>query len=118
MKVMADACIAPSVVGQLRVAGHDLDYVQDWPSDPGDDEILARAHQDARVVVTLDKDFGTLAVGLGREHSGIVRLVDIPIKHQAPRCLEVLRDHGEELLRGAIITVEPTRTRIRPAAEH
>ena len=34
----------------------------DWSRDPGDEEILAIADQERRILVTLDKDFGELAV--------------------------------------------------------
>ncbi|MFW6147662.1 MAG: DUF5615 family PIN-like protein [Thermodesulfobacteriota bacterium] len=33
-----------------------------WPEDPGDEEILARAHNKECILVTLDKDFGELAI--------------------------------------------------------
>jgi predicted nuclease of predicted toxin-antitoxin system len=36
--------------------------VCDWAKDPGDEEILTQAHREGRVLVTLDKDFGELAV--------------------------------------------------------
>ena len=34
----------------------------DWPTDPGDDDILTYAYQEDRILVTLDKDFGELAI--------------------------------------------------------
>jgi len=41
-----------------------------WEQDPGDEEILAKAHDEGRVLVTLDKDFGELAVVKRVPHSG------------------------------------------------
>lgn len=38
--------------------------------------ILAHAVRNGQALVTLDKDFGELAVALGAAHAGIVRLVD------------------------------------------
>jgi predicted nuclease of predicted toxin-antitoxin system len=64
--------------------------------------------------VTLDKDFGELAVLEGRPHSGIVRLVSIAARRQGAACRDVLARFGEELRAGAIVTVEPGRVRIRP----
>lgn len=61
-----------------------MEWVGDWPVDPGDDEILARAAQSNQVVVTLDKDFGELAVAFGATHAGIIRLVDLRSLEQAP----------------------------------
>ena len=36
----------------------------------GDDEILARAYAEQRILVTIDKDFGELAIVHGRPHCG------------------------------------------------
>ncbi len=52
--------------------GHDVLWAGSFPGDPADDEFLAFALNEGRVVVTLDKDFGELAVAFGRmrESSG------------------------------------------------
>jgi predicted nuclease of predicted toxin-antitoxin system len=95
--------------------GHDVIWAGDWPEDPGDDEILARAHREARILVTLDKDFGELAIVHDTLHSGILRLVDVAARQQAPVCQQVLALHAKELSLGAIVTAEPGRLRFRPA---
>ena len=75
MKVLIDSCVAGSVAAALSAAGHEVESVAEWPLDPGDAAILVRAHDNAQVVLTLDKDFGELAVVRGQPHAGIVRLV-------------------------------------------
>jgi predicted nuclease of predicted toxin-antitoxin system len=80
-------------------------------------EILGRAHQEDRVLVTLDKDFGEMAIVRRLPHSGIIRLVNLGARQQAPSCLRVIGLHEKELKAGAIITVEPTRLRIRLATD-
>lgn len=114
MKVLLDTCVWGQVIAELRAAGHDVVWAGDWQADPGDDEILARAHSEQRTLVTLDKDFGEMAVVHEKPHSGIVRLVNIAARQQAKYCLHVLKLHGPELLSGAIITAERDRLRIRP----
>lgn len=94
-------------------AGHQVEWVGDWDSDPGDAEILAHAARHEQVSVTLDKDFGELAVAQGRPHAGIVRLVDVRHDRQGPLCAELLARYGAELARGAIVTAEPSRVRVR-----
>ena len=84
-------------------------------SDPGDEEILQRAHQEKRILVTIDKDFGELAIVHGVEHAGIIRLVGLRAGQQGPVCREVLQRYGAELQSGAIVTASLTRARIRPA---
>jgi predicted nuclease of predicted toxin-antitoxin system len=99
---------------ELEAGGHDVIAAADWEKDPGDEEILARAFREGRVLITLDKDFGELAIVLGSPHSGILRLVNFSALRQASVCLEILRNHGEDLAAGSILTAEPGRLRIRP----
>jgi predicted nuclease of predicted toxin-antitoxin system len=113
MKFLLDTCVWGGASNELRSSGHDVIWAGEWPDDPGDDEILDRAHREGRILVTLDKDFGELAVFYGTSHSGIIRLVNIGAKQQALACLRVIDIHGEDLKSGAVITVEPKRLRIR-----
>lgn len=98
----------------LEEAGHDVVWAGEWPQDPGDEEILNIAKREGRILVTLDKDFGELAIVRGMKHCGIVRLVNISATQQAAVCQRVLALHGKELESGAIVTAEPGRLRLRP----
>jgi predicted nuclease of predicted toxin-antitoxin system len=113
MKFLLDTCVWGGASNELRRVGHDVIWVGEWPEDPGDDEILDRAHREGRILVTLDKDFGEIAVFYGMPHSGIIRLVNIGARQQASACLRVVDLHGEDLKSGAIITVEANRLWIR-----
>jgi predicted nuclease of predicted toxin-antitoxin system len=115
MKILLDSCVWGKAAGELRAAGHDVIWAGDWHPDPGDEEILARASAQGRVLVTLDKDFGELAILHDTQHCGIVRLVNFAARRQAEVCLTVLQRHGDELMAGAIVTAEPGRLRIRAA---
>jgi predicted nuclease of predicted toxin-antitoxin system len=117
MKVLLDACVWGGAKKALTDAGHDTVWAGDWPEDPGDEEILAIAASQQRILVTLDKDFGELVVVHGQPHAGIVRLVSIAARQQGPVCLRILAAHGAELQAGALITAEPDRVRIRPPEE-
>jgi predicted nuclease of predicted toxin-antitoxin system len=90
-----------------------VEWVGDWRVDPGDDQVLAHAAQNGQVLITLDKDFGELAVALGAAHAGIIRLVDFRYLDQAPICARVIAEHESDLARAAIVTVERNRTRVR-----
>lgn len=114
MKLLLDTCVWGGAVADLKAAGHDVVWAGEWHEDPGDEEILARAHHDGRVVVTIDKDYGELAIVFGKPHAGIIRLVNLSAKQHASTSLQVLRVHGPELQAGAIITAEPGRLRVRP----
>lgn len=114
MKVLVDSCVSGIVAAAARVPGHDVSWTGDWPNDPGDDVILSTAKAEGRVVVTIDKDFGELAVLRGVRHAGIVRLVNLTSVQQAAIINDVLKKYEAELSAGAIVTVESFRVRIRP----
>lgn len=114
MKVLIDSCVAGSVAPTLAEAGHEVECVPDWPVDPGDPEVLAHAWSAGQVVLTLDKDFGELAVVRGHLHAGIVRLVGFTTAEQPAAFLVALSRYSAELSQGAIVTADPGRTRVRP----
>jgi predicted nuclease of predicted toxin-antitoxin system len=115
MKVLLDSCVWGGALAEIESSGHDTAWVGTWDTDPGDEEILAKAFTEKRIVVTLDKDFGELAIVFEKPHSGIVRLVDIPARQQGVYCLTILDRYGDELKAGAIVTAERERIRIRSA---
>lgn len=113
MKLLLDTCVWGGVLPVLRKAEHDVVWTGEWETDPGDQSILSLAYAQGRTLVTLDKDFGERAILYGEPHCGIVRLVAIPARKQAEYCQRVLAKYGPELSRGAIVTVDERRTRIR-----
>jgi predicted nuclease of predicted toxin-antitoxin system len=114
VRVLLDTRVATSAKAVLREAGHEVDHVGNWSEDPGDAAVLAYPDEHGFVVITLDKDFGELAVIRGHAHRGIIRLVDIESRLQGEVAVAVLAQYGPALSDGAIVTAEPTRTRIRP----
>ncbi len=69
--------------------------------------------QEQRILITLDKDFGELVFLRGQSHTGIIRLVEVPSLMQAEAIQAIVSKQGEELARGAIITLKNNRLRIR-----
>ena len=116
MKLLLDTCVWGGAKADLVAAGYDVVWCGDWEQDPGDEEIIALAHREQRILITLDKDFGELAIVKRRPHSGIIRLVDIRARKQGKHCLLVLERYRRELLDGAIVTLQANRIRIRPSA--
>ena len=43
MRILLDGCIWWKVPEDLRQAGHDVEWVGDWPSDPGDPDAVEQA---------------------------------------------------------------------------
>jgi predicted nuclease of predicted toxin-antitoxin system len=60
LKLLLDTCVWGGALAEIQTAGHDAVWVGHWDEDPGDEEILAWALADGRILVTLDKDFGEL----------------------------------------------------------
>ena len=113
MKILIDTCVWGGVVNALKVAGHNVIWTGDWDKDPGDIEIISNAYKEKRVLITLDKDFGELAILYGYPHFGILRLVNLSTIQQATVSKMILDKYGKELYSGAIITVDSNRVRIR-----
>lgn len=115
MKLLLDRCVSGGAALELRSHGHDVVWVGDWEQDPGDREILRIAHAEERILATLDKDFGELAIKEGIPHSGIIQLRRLRARSQARRCMAALEIHGVDLESrlAAIVVVEPGRIRVR-----
>ncbi len=113
MKLLLDSCVWGKAKEELVAAGHDVVWAGDWLSDPGDSAILQRAHAEGRVLVTLDKDFGELAVVYRQAHTGIIRMHKVSARHQAGMLVKILAEHGKELSKGAIVSVNEYRIRVR-----
>lgn len=72
MKFIVDECAGPSVARFLISLGHDVYSVPD--SSPGwkDEQVLQKANEESRVMVTNDKDFGELIFKKKLQHSGVI----------------------------------------------
>jgi predicted nuclease of predicted toxin-antitoxin system len=113
VKVLLERCMGRSTRVELERAGHDVVCTGDWCDDPGDAQILAAAYEEQRVLITIDEDFGMLAVVHGLPHAALIRLDKVPASQQAAACVRALDEHAGDLAAGAIITVERGRIRVR-----
>lgn len=114
MRVLLDSCVWSGAAQAIAEAGHDVDWVGHWERDPGDSEILRVANAQGRVLVTLDKDFGELAIVRGAPHRGLIRVAGLRGPEQGPAVVEVLRVYQSDLAAAAILTVTADRVRVRP----
>ncbi len=113
--ILLDSCVWSGALPVLSDLGHAAIWSGSWDKDPGDIAILAAAHCDQRILVTLDKNFGELAILKGLPHSEIVRFTGFRAAQMAIAIHHVVTTYEHELASGAIITVDPERIRIRPA---
>ena len=61
MRLLANENFPLDAVEALREYGHDVSWIREDARGSNDGQILARAQQENRILVTFDKDFGELA---------------------------------------------------------
>ena len=113
MKVLLDTCVWGGAKNDLKAAGYDTLWVGDFLKDPGDEAVMDLANRENRVLITLDKDFGELAVIKNKPHHGIIRIVDHRAIEQGQVCVYILKKYKADLEKNAVITVSKNRIRVR-----
>jgi predicted nuclease of predicted toxin-antitoxin system len=114
MKFLLDVCVSSRTLQAFLVGlGHDTLSALAIDPKASDEQLLAFAFQDERVLVTEDKDFGGLVFLRRLPHGAIVRLVDLTVDEQVRGMDELLEHHCAELTGEAIVTVTRGRIRIR-----
>ena len=78
MRFLVDECTGPKVAKWLRARGHDVFSAYDQARGQSDDELLRKAVEGSRILITNDRDFGMKRYRDGRSHCGVVflRLTD------------------------------------------
>lgn len=115
MRLLADECVARSIVDRLRAEGFDIVRAVDVCNSEDDDKVLAQAFEDGRVLITADKNFGELVVRFGLQTMGVVNLAlgNLGAATRAEITVAGLRDLGGRIV-GNLVTIEPGRVRVRP----
>src|SRR5215468_11274133 len=72
MNFVADESCARPVIQALREAGHDVLDISELTPGAADDQVLERALNEKRVLITEDRDFGELVYARGRQSAGVV----------------------------------------------
>ncbi len=74
MRLLADENLPKPIIEALRAEGHDVLWARTDLAGTGDVALLDRAEAEARIVLTLDKDFWQIAVQRRNplEESGVV----------------------------------------------
>ena len=115
MRFLADMGVSPQVVAWLRAHGHDAYHV----SEKGlfrlpNGHIFRMAAEEERIVLTFDLDFGEiLALSGGRTSVVVFRLRRRRTPQVIRRLEMVLKQAGQALEGGAIVTVQDARLRVR-----
>ncbi len=116
MRFLADMGISPASVNFLRALGHDAVHLHELGLDRlPDPEILAKAQQEGRVVLTSDLDFGNLLAASGERLPSVIifRLQDMRPANVNRHVREAIEKHSDALAGGAVFSVAEGRIRIR-----
>ena len=116
MKLLVDMNLSPRWVSVLAEAGIAAAH---WSTlganNAPDSEIMAYASQNDYVVLTHDLDFGAILAATQREKPSVVqiRAEDVRPEVIGKQIVIALRQMAMDLQEGALLTVDPKRTRLR-----
>jgi predicted nuclease of predicted toxin-antitoxin system len=116
MKLLLDQGTPRSAAALLRRAGYDATHTGEIGlAEAEDEEILAKALEEGRTVVTLDADFhALLALSQAKGPSVIrVRIEGLRAEPLVDLLQDVIQKGEADLKSGAMISVQESRIRIR-----
>ncbi len=114
MKFIADECCDIDLVQALRADGHDVLYVIEFMRGSDDEQILQLSVDEARILITEDKDFGELVYRLRLPAHGIVLLRFNPEERESKiHRTRHLIEHYSERLPGRFVVVDAKKIRFR-----
>jgi predicted nuclease of predicted toxin-antitoxin system len=123
MRFLIDNCLSPIVASGLAQAGYDAIHVRDYSLQSAlDEDILARAAQEDRILISGDTDFATI-LALRREKRPSVILFRRQMQRRPEQQLSLLLLNlpalRGDLDAGAIVVFDQDRIRLRslPVAE-
>ncbi len=116
MRLLIDNALSPKVAALLAEAGYEVLHVRDIGMQAAaDEEIMARAFSENRIIVSADTAFGTLLAARRTSKPSFV-LLRCSIRRPdelAAMLVANLPSLTEILLKGAIAVIEDHRIRIR-----
>ena len=116
MRFLVDACVDVRVAEWLRARGHDAPHLHEEGLERlADSEIFRKAAAEDRCVLTFDLDFSEIAALSGGTKASVIllRLGDPGWRRVVERLSVVLAESADAVAKGAVISVENTRHRIR-----
>ena len=74
MRFLLDECVGPVVARWLQNLNHDVISIYDTNPGIADQQVLQKAVQEKRILITNDKDFGDMVIRKKKKHCGIILL--------------------------------------------
>jgi len=117
-RLLADENIPQPAVDALRAAGHDVHAVQEGSPGASDEEVLAAARAQSRILLTFDLDMGQLVFAFDRRlgvPAGVILFRDVPpTLADTVQLIVALLDRPDLTFDGQFTVVTAERIRQRP----
>ena len=116
MKILVDMNLSPGWVSVLEEAGHTATHWSNIGSlNAPDREVLSWAKANGYLLFTHDLDFGAILAATEAEGPSVIqiRAQDISPDHTKTLLLNIISKFGENLLQGALISVDEEKSRVR-----
>lgn len=114
MRFLLDVCASSQRMQSALVdQGHDVLSALDRNPRAADEELLALAMEERRILVTEDKDFGELVFVRRLPHPCIIRFVEMTVLEKVTAMQELIDRHPDAMSEPALIVVTGSRVRIR-----
>ena len=112
MRFLVDECAGPRLAEWLREQGHEVFSVYGESSGISDDEVLTKAAQENRILITTDKDFGEMIFRERKEHHGVIflRLADERSANKIAVLNHLLESYPDRIAE-QFVTVTETKVR-------
>ena len=115
MKFLFDQSADFRLIPHLRQLGHDVEAIsRNYPPGLPDEDVLAIAREERRILVLADRDFGELIFHQGLSHAGVIffRLPGAKLQTKITQLTTVLDAYANELERGEFLVVTPGQIRV------
>jgi len=115
MKFLFDQSADFRLMPHLRELGHDVAAIsRNYPHGLPDEDVLAIAREEERILVVADRDFGELIFHQELAHAGVIffRLPGATLQTKIEHLDMVLNEHAGELERGEFLVVSPGQIRV------
>jgi len=116
MKFLLDMGISHTTAGFLRSIGHDAVHLREQNLQRlGDEDIVAKAYEEKRIILVHDLDFGRMVALSGERLPSVItfRLSDMRAQNVNLYVTEVLDRFAEELEIGGLVSVMDDTIRLR-----
>lgn len=111
MRFLVDECTGKKFANLLGKKGYDVLFVGDITHSASDEEIIRKAEEDDRILITDDKDFGELVFRLGKPAKGVILLrIGVNPEKRLRALIKLLKKYK---LKGKFIVLKEDSVRIR-----